>query len=57
VVTALDDLERLGFVTRIRRIRRVMTPSGLGLLAIAVFATESNYPTPSGARFPKGVAM
>jgi hypothetical protein len=28
VVTALDDLERLGFVTRIRRIRQVMTPLG-----------------------------
>src|SRR5262245_28001062 len=28
VVTALDDLERLGFVTRIRRIRRIMTPLG-----------------------------
>ena len=28
VVTALDDLERLGFVTRIRRIRRVTTPLG-----------------------------
>jgi hypothetical protein len=26
VVTALDDLERLGFVTRIRRNRRIMTP-------------------------------
>jgi hypothetical protein len=28
VVTALDDLERLGFVTRIRRIRQVQTPLG-----------------------------
>src|SRR5262249_29141451 len=28
VATALDDLERLGFVTRIRRIRRIMTPLG-----------------------------
>lgn len=28
VCTALDDLERLGFITRIRRIRRVMTPLG-----------------------------
>lgn len=28
MVTALEDLERLGFVTRIRRIRRVMTPLG-----------------------------
>jgi hypothetical protein len=27
-VTALDDLERLGFVTRIRRIRQVQTPLG-----------------------------
>jgi hypothetical protein len=28
VVTALDDLERLRFVTRIRRIRQVQTPLG-----------------------------
>jgi hypothetical protein len=28
VVTALADLERLGFVTRIRRIRRIVTPLG-----------------------------
>jgi DNA-binding MarR family transcriptional regulator len=28
VVTALDDLELLGFVTRIRRVRRVGTPLG-----------------------------
>src|SRR5262245_31860311 len=28
VVTALDDLERLGFVTRIRRLRQVKTPLG-----------------------------
>src|SRR5215471_10090244 len=28
VVTALADLERLGFVTRIRRIRQIMTPLG-----------------------------
>ena len=28
VVTAIADLERLGFVTRIRRIRRIMTPLG-----------------------------
>jgi hypothetical protein len=28
VVTAPDDLERLGFVTRIRRIRQVQTPLG-----------------------------
>lgn len=59
------SLERLGFITRIRRIRRVTTPlgfvirqisnayrvheptSGLGLLAMAVFASESNYRTPS----------
>jgi hypothetical protein len=27
-VTALADLERLGFITRIRRIRRIMTPLG-----------------------------
>jgi hypothetical protein len=60
VVTALADLERLGFVTRIRRIRQVTTPlgfttrqitnayrvhepgRGLGLLAMCVFASESN---------------
>jgi hypothetical protein len=60
VVTAIADLERLGFVTRIRRLRQVQTPlgfttrqitnayrvhepaRGLGLLAMAVFATESN---------------
>ena len=60
VVTALADLERLGFITRIRRIRQINTPlgftirqitnaykvheptSGLGLLATAVFLTESN---------------
>jgi hypothetical protein len=34
VVTALDDLERLGFVTRIRRIRRVMTPLGFRRLQV-----------------------
>jgi hypothetical protein len=69
VVTALADLERLGFITRIRRIRRVMTPlgfttrqitnaydvhepkAGLGLLAMGLFATESNSWTPSGANF------
>ena len=28
VVTALDDLERPGFVTRIRRLRQVQTPLG-----------------------------
>jgi hypothetical protein len=28
VVTAIADLERLGFVTRIRRIRQVQTPLG-----------------------------
>jgi hypothetical protein len=28
VVTALDDLERLGFVTKIRRLRQIMTPLG-----------------------------
>ena len=64
-VTALADLERLGFVTRIRRLRQIKTPlgfrteqitnayrvheptSGLGLLANALFATESNSWTPS----------
>jgi len=68
VVTALDDLERLGFVTRLRRIRRIMTPlgfttrqitnayrvhepgRGLGLLANALFATESNSWTPSDSK-------
>jgi hypothetical protein len=65
VVTALADLERLGFVSRIRRIRQVKTPlgfttrqitnayrvhepaSGIGLLAMCVFASESNSWTPS----------
>jgi hypothetical protein len=65
VVTALADLERLGFITRIRRVRQIMTPlgfttrqitnayrvhepaRGLGLLASALFATESNCWTPS----------
>jgi hypothetical protein len=69
VVTALADLERLGFVTRIRRIRRIMTPlgfttrqitnayrvheptRGLGLIAMTLFATESNSWTPSEAKF------
>src|SRR5437660_6744994 len=69
VVTALADLEALGFVTRIRRIRRVATAlgfkveqitndyrvhepiSGLGLLALVVFTSESNFWTPSDARF------
>src|SRR5439155_10030221 len=69
VVTALADLERLGFVTRIRRIRRIMTPlgfttrqitnayrvhapaSGIGLIAMTLFATESNSWTPSEAKF------
>ena len=65
VVTAIADLERLGFVTRIRRIRQIKTAlgfitrqitnayrvheptRGLGLLANALFATESNSWTPS----------
>jgi hypothetical protein len=34
VVTALADLERLGFVTRIRRIRRVTTPLGFTMRQI-----------------------
>jgi hypothetical protein len=69
VVTALADLERLGFVTRIRRIRRIMTPlgfttrqitnayrvhapaSGIGFIAMTLFATESNSWTPSEAKF------
>jgi hypothetical protein len=69
VVTALADLERLGFITRIRRIRRIMTPlgfttrqitnayrvhepaRGLGLIASTLFATESNYWTPSASKF------
>jgi hypothetical protein len=34
VVTALDDLELLGFVTRIRRIRRVQTPLGFKVVQI-----------------------
>jgi hypothetical protein len=69
VVTAIADLERLGFVTRIRRIRRIMTPlgfttrqitnayrvhapaSGIGLIAMTLFSTESNYSTPSEAKF------
>jgi hypothetical protein len=32
--TALDDLELLGFVTRIRRIRRVQTPLGFKVVLI-----------------------
>jgi hypothetical protein len=68
VVTALNDLELLGFVTRIRRLQtpfgfkivqitnayRVHEPaSGLGLLASVLFGkpTESNYSTPSEAKF------
>jgi hypothetical protein len=69
VVTALADLERLGFITRIRRIRRIMTPlgfttrqitnayrvhepvSGIGIIAMTLFATESNSWTPSVAKF------
>src|SRR5262249_14063842 len=68
VVTAIAGLERLGFVTRIRRIRRIMTPlgfttrqitnayrvheprNGLGLLAIGLFATESNSWTASDSK-------
>ena len=68
VVTALADLERLGFVTRIRRIRQILTPlgfttrqitnayvvheptTGLGLLVNALFATDSNYSTPSASK-------
>jgi hypothetical protein len=68
VVTALADLERLGFVTRIRRIRRIMTPlgfttrqitnayrvhepaSGLGRIAMTLFASESSYSTASEAK-------
>jgi hypothetical protein len=66
VVAALADLERLGFVTRIRRILtplgfttrqitnayRVHAPaSGLGLIAMGLFATESNSWTPSATYF------
>jgi hypothetical protein len=69
VVTAIADLEALGFVTRIRRIRRISTPlgfttrqitnayrmhapaSGIGLIAMTLFATESNSWTPSVANF------
>src|SRR5262245_17684982 len=69
VVTALADLERLGFLTRIRRIRRITTPlglttrpitnayvvheptCGLGLVAMTLFATESNSWTASEAKF------
>jgi len=69
VVTAIADLERLGFITRIRRIRRIMTPlgfttrqitnayrmhepvRGLGLIAMTLFATESNSWTPSATKF------
>jgi len=68
VVTALDDLERPGFVTRIRHLRQIKTPlgfrteqitnayrvheptSGLGLLATALFAPESNSLTPSASK-------
>jgi hypothetical protein len=68
-VTAIVDLERLGFVTRIRRIRQIKTPlgfttrqitnayrvheptRGLGLLAMAVFATGSNSWTASVSKF------
>jgi hypothetical protein len=68
-VTALADLERLGFLTRIRRIRRIMTALGfttrqitnayrvhapassIGLIAMTLFATESNSWTPSEADF------
>jgi hypothetical protein len=67
VVTALADLEALGFITRTRRIRRIMTPlgfttrqitnayrvhepaSGIGRIAMTLFATESNSRTPSEA--------
>jgi hypothetical protein len=69
VVTAVADLEALGFVTRIRRIRRISTPlgfttrqitnayrvhepaGGLGCVASTLFATESNYSTPSRSKF------
>ena len=64
-VTALADLERLGFVTRIRRIRRIMTPLGFTTRQITnayrvhepasglVFATESSYSTPSAHKSSK----
>ena len=63
------DRDRLGFVTRIRRIRQIKTPlgfttrqitnayrvheptRGLGLLAMAVFATGSNPWTASVSKF------
>jgi hypothetical protein len=69
VVTALDDLERPGFVTRIRHLRQIKTPlgfrteqitnayrvheptSGLGLIAMTLFATGSNSWTPSDSKF------
>jgi hypothetical protein len=69
VVTAIADLERLGFLTRIRRICRITTPlgfttrqitnayrvhepaAGLGRVASTLFATESNYWTPSVSKF------
>jgi hypothetical protein len=34
VATALDDLELLGFVTRIRRVRRVQTPLGFKVVQV-----------------------
>ena len=67
VVDALAELEKLGFVTRIRRLKQVDTAlgfktvqatnaylvheptSGLGLLAIRMFNTESGYPAASEA--------
>jgi hypothetical protein len=69
VATALAELERLGFITRIRRIRRITTPlgfttrqitnaylvheprTGLGLMAMTLFATESSFWTPSDPDF------
>jgi hypothetical protein len=34
VMTALDDLEVLGFITRIRRVRRVQTPLGFKVVQV-----------------------
>jgi hypothetical protein len=44
VVTALADLERLGFVTRIRRIRQVKTPLGFRTVQVTNAYRASSVP-------------
>ena len=51
VVTALDDLERPGFVTRIRHLRQIKTPLGLRTEQITN-AYRAHEPTSACSQWP-----